>query len=817
MSKVLIGNIRGPEGPEGPQGLQGEKGLDGANVLPTSAAVAQAVREPGEARTELLTTFARTSFVRDIREFLLPGETLDRTGATSVHVIFQRAIDALNAFYVAQVPVFGKKIGYQIEVPAGTYGVTTGLTWRSGVGLRGAGQSESALVPIGRVCAINGWAAPGAWDGVSYEDCYFQDITIDCSRQSHTAYDFSVKGMFIQHMRRAKFERVTIRDAWATGFGVDFLEDSWFIDCTAVNCGRGVPSSRFGTGAGFGIGCGYSDVESVTIMNCVSVNNYTHGYFIEHLDRPEARFYSKGFKLIGCTGSGNWDGFLDAGGCGALVQGNVFTDNLYAGVMLRGTGTGMQGGVDGLVADNFISGNGASSGAGVMLLDCSAGGYTFRGNEIVSNKGPGVWAPATSKIGAGLRIIDNHVADNAGIGILTESPSIVRLTVSRNTVERNGGDGIKLASSLGRPVIKDNQSHRNRGYGLWLAGANFTATPRISGNSLTNNSDNGYQNDHTVDVSTYITDNLTDTVSIVVGANQLADPSFESNITGVTNTNAPISRPSVGSAAHSGSYVMRGTVTAAGTAYSAASAAATFTAGDYVRGRIWVKAVAGRTIYPTLNLGPSGGQIVGAKVTATGAWQLLEVGGVLPTGKTTARIAVNVQTDAAITAGEVVDVDDVELATVTGMVANLLSDPSFETTSSGTTSLNATISRPNVGADAHSGDYVLRGTYNGAGGTGYGLTTATGTVAQGDLVRGRAWVKAVAGRKVYLSLNLGTGGGQIIGPKVLATGQWQELEFSGVIPAGKTTCRVAAYVDTDTANTTGEVLEMDDVELIKIV
>lgn len=59
--KVLIGNVRGPQGDIGPQGdpgPQGERGLDGANVLPTSEAVAQAVTEPGPAKDALSATIA---------------------------------------------------------------------------------------------------------------------------------------------------------------------------------------------------------------------------------------------------------------------------------------------------------------------------------------------------------------------------------------------------------------------------------------------------------------------------------------------------------------------------------------------------------------------------------------------------------------------------------------------------------------------------------------------------------------------------------------------------------------------------------------
>lgn len=72
MAKILLSTLQlpaGPIGPEGPAGPPGERGLDGANVLPTSEAVAQAVTEPGPAKDALSATIAEATFTVNLEDF----------------------------------------------------------------------------------------------------------------------------------------------------------------------------------------------------------------------------------------------------------------------------------------------------------------------------------------------------------------------------------------------------------------------------------------------------------------------------------------------------------------------------------------------------------------------------------------------------------------------------------------------------------------------------------------------------------------------------------------------------------------------------
>ncbi|UJP39313.1 right-handed parallel beta-helix repeat-containing protein [Cellulomonas palmilytica] len=591
----------------------------------------------------------RLPLVIDVRDFIEPGETLDLTGEEDAHVILQRAVDALGTAAASD----GQP--RVLTLPRGRFRLEVGLTWRSRVGLRGAGRLDTALAPVGRVCAVNGWAAPGDWDGEEYLDCSFSDFTIDCSGQDHTAYDYAMKGVFIQHMRRLRFERVTIRDSWATAFGCDFLSDATFVDCEAVNAGRGTPASRWGTGAGFGVGMGYEPVEPVTVINCVARDCYTHGFFIEHLDRPEAQHYSRGFRLIGATATGCYTGFFDAGGRGAVVQSGSFTGNTY-GAALRGTGAASQAGVEGLIVDSVLAKNAT---AGVALLDTSAGSYTLRGNDISDNTGAGVTAPSGSKVGPGLRLAQNRVCRNGGGGVKVEVTT-VRAELSSNIVHDNTGDGVLLSASSASLRIVDNDVRGNTGRGVYLSGATMYATdPTIQRNTAVGNGDDGLAVVQVVSGGDLISDNVTDDGSTLT--NLLADPSFESNSTGTTSLNATLSRPT-GASPHSGSYLLRGTYSGAGgTGYGVISATGTVAPGQHRKGSLWVRAVAGRRIYPTLNYGPGGGQEIGAKVIATGDWQQLFIEGVIPDSRTTCRVAVYVDTDAAISPGEILDVDDVSI------------------------------------------------------------------------------------------------------------------------------------------------------------
>ncbi|MGW9345575.1 hypothetical protein ACWGR3_28900 [Streptomyces albidoflavus] len=72
MTKVLMGNIRGPQGPQGAQGPQGSPGPAGPNTVPTNDAIAAAVTMDGPAKTAVT---AAAAVVRNLSSAVLLGDS----------------------------------------------------------------------------------------------------------------------------------------------------------------------------------------------------------------------------------------------------------------------------------------------------------------------------------------------------------------------------------------------------------------------------------------------------------------------------------------------------------------------------------------------------------------------------------------------------------------------------------------------------------------------------------------------------------------------------------------------------------------------
>lgn len=393
---------------------------------------------PAPVKQNLETQFARTTAVRDIRDFLQPGETLDQTDTVSISPILQRAVDALGAEYTAQSGSFGI-LGLQIYVPNGRYRVDKQIDWRAGVGLIGESSFSTTFFPRGSQSFIDG-SGKGASN--PFTDCNFTRFTVDGKHQTASTYTTAVKGIFVQHMKRSTYESVIVRNTWATGFGVDHLEDTTFINCTADGNGRGIkalgsPPATSSGHSGFGIGTGGSALEAVSIINCIAKNNGLYGIFTEK--QSNQTNFPNGLRVIGCISTGNYVGFKDCGSTGAIVQGNQFMNNTYAGVALDGTPLVPTAGKDGILAGNVI----AKNATGVVINQASLGGYRITGNEIYGNTGHGVLAPTSARIGRRYTLTDNHIHENGGDGVRIQAGSEM-LTFSRNQVWGNTGTDFAL-------------------------------------------------------------------------------------------------------------------------------------------------------------------------------------------------------------------------------------------------------------------------------------------------------------------------------------------------------------------------------------
>lgn len=138
-------------------------------------------------------------------------------------------------------------------------------------------------------------------------------------------------------------------------------------------------------------------------------------------------------------------------------------------------------------------------------------------------------------------------------------------------------------------------------------------------------------------------------------------------------------------------------------------------------------------------------------------------------------------------------------------VTNLITNPSFELATSGTSLSNATGSRP-TGMTPLYGAYIYRGTINGAGAVQINFDKLA--VVADQVLTLSSYVRAVAGREVkavfkdYDNASL-----YYSGLTMVATGAWQRVSFTFVIPEGCTNIRPAVWQLTGGA--AGEFIDID--------
>lgn len=460
---------------------------------------------------------APATYRRDIRDFLLAGETLDRTGASSMSTVLQRAVDALTAEYTAQSATWGR-LGYQIVFPNGKYRFDTQVNWKTGVGVVGAGRSGTVFMPTGVVAMFRAGLPGGVWNAANtFDDCVFTDFTVDCSLQTDTAYNSAVKAFYIQGARRMRIERVTAKHAWGTQFGNDWLIDSTYVDCVSIGSGRGMverdpTGTHKATGAGFGMATGFEKVETLTLVNCLARDCWSAGYFSEWANHRSAPYRPSGMVLNNCTALNCNSGVQDSGSTGLQVIGGTFANNILAGVLLCSTSaTDGKTGREGVVTGALLTGNGH----GVVCVDAALdSGYTFRDCTIVENLGHGVWTSAETH---GLTILGGRVLRNGGAGVLLQGPT-TRTRVVGAAIGNNGTDtaasyrdGISIVGACTWPVITENDVYTNSSPATQQGGIVRRSTGTITAPRVQRNNVSGHGTGAQVSMgdasTTYITDN----------------------------------------------------------------------------------------------------------------------------------------------------------------------------------------------------------------------------------------------------------------------------------------------------------------------
>lgn len=601
-----------------------------------------------------------------IENYLLPGEVLVRDGSADVAVIFQRAVDSVS---ILGAPA-------QIIFPAGVFRLDSAVTWKSRVGVVGAGRLETVFKPNGAFSAFRGgFLSAGAY----YEDCYFSDFTVDGALQPVGSFDYSIKGIYIQRMRRCEWHRVGVVNTHATGFGVDFLEKSMLVDCYAENCGRGNTTDRFSAGAGFGFAVGLSATEEICLRNCRSVGNSTHGFYIEFSPSNGATYNPTGISLEGCVATGNWIGLFDAGAKGCQVSGGEYSTNLLAGILVGQNGASTRAGVLGNITGALIAWNGQAdytysdyhgnakkyTAGGVVFMESAlATEYAIRGCSIINNIGAGV----ASVCQASLEIDGNTIADNQGAGVSVKTYSAVkRLRIVRNRIARNGTgslttvDGVMIDAPttnlfINSNIIYDDQATKTQTKAIALRGLTTSTGVVIADNDARDAGGSGaIRIEQTCPgiVNTNYTDGTSAIATTIT--NLFTNPQFETATVGTAVSNCTNTRPS-GMTPHTGTYILRCTCTNTSLA-QLTLAAMTVAPGDVITFSAYMRCNSGRTVRLAIKDASSSDYWTGLPVVADGNWQRHSFTFAVPVGVTSVRPAFWRDGGSGAANGDLLDVD----------------------------------------------------------------------------------------------------------------------------------------------------------------
>ncbi|MCW3819330.1 right-handed parallel beta-helix repeat-containing protein [Micromonospora sp. DR5-3] len=407
---------------------------------------------PPRATTLPAAGLAADPFVHNARDHGLAGD-----GTTNDQPALQRLVDELGAGYAAD----GQP--RTIYCPSGLYSIRDkGTVWRSGVSLIGAGPAATrfALANPGDPTSPTPLAfftvqKHGASRDNHIADCTFAHFEIDGSGVRLSQYDVLAKGLGLQYVWRGRFHDLYIHDTAATGFGCDFLQDTFVDNLLIEHCGR-LENGEWMGGAGIGIGVGgWGPVERCTVNACTTIRNGTSGIFFELQGKDWTP--PRGIRVIGCHSEGNRFGISDWGTDGLIVSGCTLIGNHQAGYDVSSLGTTSVAGRGGIVTGCVIEDNVWDG----VAIGNTPGPYTVEGNRISRNGRYGYWQhnlaggaqePATDMI-----IKDNEFWDNALEGILADS-SLADVAIAGNRIRNNGRRTAPASSGAGDTVTYTERS-----------------------------------------------------------------------------------------------------------------------------------------------------------------------------------------------------------------------------------------------------------------------------------------------------------------------------------------------------------------------
>jgi hypothetical protein len=403
---------------------------------------------------------ATSKFKSGRRESYLKVEDYYDSGSVSTDIgpAINRAITAAAALTTPT----------KVVMPAVSAPLATAITPANYVSLIGQGWGKTVLRITG---GIHGITLLGA-KATPLLGVDFQDFEMDCTAQTGLN-----KAIFIQWLRRCRFEHLYIHQAGATGLGCDFLVDCLLDDIFADSCGAAGSGSSGGC-AGVGIGTYQASdwYGALTLRSIVSRNNKRAGIFFETQTVSAGTALQEGVKVLAADCSYNGDhGIGDAGCTGLEVIGGHSHHNggngfcVYAGTISSGT-PGDEGLVTGLDSHD-------NTGIGFYFDGSSKlpGSYTLRGVKARSNGTYGIQVFDTAT-GTQARFTvqdsDCELNGKAGIAVIGSSSTVDQVQLIGNRLRANGQNGaasaetragIYLGGTITNAIVRDNRAYDDQG------------------------------------------------------------------------------------------------------------------------------------------------------------------------------------------------------------------------------------------------------------------------------------------------------------------------------------------------------------------
>lgn len=308
--------------------------------------------------------------------------------------------------------------GGVIYLPDGKYRLNTRITWKSNVSL--VGESHNAvLMPYCDNSVSQGFAAiswlntdstkQNGYDASNpFINCHFKNFTIDGINQNPANYDSYPKGINMHFLKDCTFENIQFLNTFATGLGIDFLENVFIHNIYCFNCGRGYEMKTEETisgGAGIGIGTMGMSKESCIISDCITDGCGNYGIFLEGGSIFPENGCKSHYTIANCQ----------------CINGRNY------GIAVKGT--------DNVMVSNNIMRNNARDGFAMLPIKsrCCAN-VQITGNLSASNSGCGY-----------------RFADGDGADYISE-----KIYIKNNVSEGNEKDGILISSILRNMFVENN-------------------------------------------------------------------------------------------------------------------------------------------------------------------------------------------------------------------------------------------------------------------------------------------------------------------------------------------------------------------------